>query len=195
MCIRDSLYYVLVEKTEGEAALRVHSGEPGEGLGAYMRIYLWFAGTTSLALTEKTRMIMHPNPAKHISEVADALEKWAEQERTLRVHGEDYKLPAAFKVTALRLLMSCKREQFDIMEREAKANNGDKVCEEMFADLFARVKEYAVQKRLDEIVRRESHKMETDEVSWPACWLEYVNGVGKGKGLSLIHISEPTRPY
>ena len=40
-----------------------------------MRIYLWFAGTTGLALTENTRMIMHPTPVKHMSEVADALEK------------------------------------------------------------------------------------------------------------------------
>ena len=53
----EDLYYVLVEKTEGDAALRVSSGEPGEGLRAYMRVYLWFAGTTGLALTEKTRML------------------------------------------------------------------------------------------------------------------------------------------
>ena len=104
----EGLYYVLVEKTEGDAALRVNSGEPGQGIQAYMRVYLWFAGTTGLALTEKTRVLMHPNPVKHESEIADALEKWAEQERTLRAHGDDYKLNAAFKVTALRVLMSCK---------------------------------------------------------------------------------------
>ena len=44
---------------------------------------------------------MHPSPINHESEIADALEKWAEKERTLRAHGDDYKLPAAFKVTAL----------------------------------------------------------------------------------------------
>ena len=49
----EDLYYVLVEKTEGDAALRVNSGEPGDGIKAYMRVYLWFAGTTGLALTEK----------------------------------------------------------------------------------------------------------------------------------------------
>ena len=61
----EELYYVMVEKTEGDAALRVNSGEPGNGLAAYMRVYLWFSGTTGLALTEKTRMLMHPNPPKH----------------------------------------------------------------------------------------------------------------------------------
>ena len=49
----ESLYHVLVEKTEGEAALRVMSGAPGNGVTAYMKVYLWFAGTTGLALQEK----------------------------------------------------------------------------------------------------------------------------------------------
>ena len=70
----EDLYYVLVEKTEGDAALRVNSGDPGDGIRAYMRVYLWFAGTTGLALTEKTRMLMQPTPVKHEYEVADALE-------------------------------------------------------------------------------------------------------------------------
>ena len=80
---------------------------------AYMRLYLWFAGTTGLALTEKTRQLMSPTPVKHEYEIADALEKWSEQERTLRAHGDEYKLSAAFKVTALRELMTCKTEQFE----------------------------------------------------------------------------------
>ena len=74
----ESLFYVLVEKTDGDAALRVNSGEPGEGLEAYMRVYLWFAGTTGLALTEKTRILMHPTPVKQEHEIANALERWAE---------------------------------------------------------------------------------------------------------------------
>ena len=96
------------EKTAGDATLRISSGETGDGLRAYMRLYLWFAGTTGLALTEKTRQLMSPTPVKHEYEIADALEKWSEQERTLRVHGDEYKLSAAFKMTALRMLMTCK---------------------------------------------------------------------------------------
>ena len=150
----EEIYYVLVEKTEGDAALRVNSGEPGEGLTVYMRIYLWFAGTTGLALSMKTQTIMNPMPPKHESEIADALEKWAESERTLRAHGDNYKLNAAFRVTALRILMTCKAEQFEHMEREAKAKHGDKVCDNMFDDLFARVREYAQQRRLEELTRK-----------------------------------------
>ena len=36
----EEMYYLLVEKIEGDAALRVNSGTPGQGLQAYMRIYL-----------------------------------------------------------------------------------------------------------------------------------------------------------
>ena len=80
----ENLYYVLVEKTEGDAALRVSSVEPGEGMQAYMKVYLWFAGTTGLALTEISRMVMQPVPPKNDFEIADALEKWMEQERRVR---------------------------------------------------------------------------------------------------------------
>ena len=51
----EDLYYVLVEKTEGEAALRVQSGSPGDGMEAYQKVYLWFAGTTGLALSDAPR--------------------------------------------------------------------------------------------------------------------------------------------
>merc|ERR1712023_568154 len=75
--VSENLYGILVEKSEGEAALRVNSGEPGDGIAAYMRIYLWFAGTTALALTERTQRVMSPNPVKHEAELADAIERWA----------------------------------------------------------------------------------------------------------------------
>merc|ERR1711873_360431 len=126
----------------------------GQGIEAYTRVYLWFAGTTGVAFTEKTRVLMHPTPVKHEHEIADALEKWSEHERTLRAHGDDYKLNAAFKVTALRVMMNCKREQFEFFERESRTKHGDKLCDEMFDHLLARVKEYAQQRRLEEIMKR-----------------------------------------
>ena len=57
--ISEDLYYVLVEKTEGDASIRVSSGETGDGLRAYMRLYLWFAGTMGVALTEKTQQLIN----------------------------------------------------------------------------------------------------------------------------------------
>ena len=57
--ISEDLYYVLVEETEGDANIRVSSGESGDGLRAYMRLYLWFAGTMGVALTEKTQQLIN----------------------------------------------------------------------------------------------------------------------------------------
>ena len=54
------LYSVLVDKTEGEAAQRVLSEDPGQGMAAYQRIYIWFAGTTSPALSERMTHLTRP---------------------------------------------------------------------------------------------------------------------------------------
>ena len=196
----EDIFYVLVEKTEGDAALRVNSGEPGEGLAAYMRIYLWFAGTTGLALSLKTQAIMNPTPVKHESEIADALERWSESERTLRAHGDTYRLNAAFRVTALRILMSCKNEQFEQMEREAKSKHGDKICDDMFDDLYARVREYAQQRRLEELTRKSrgtpmdigeaqvpssstySDAWNSLHCTWHGSDHDTIDALGKGKG-------------
>ena len=114
-----------------------------------MRVYLWFAGTIGLAFTEKTRMLMNPSLVMHEHEIADALERWYEQERSLRAHGDEYKLNAVFNVTALMVIMSRKREQFEFLEREARGKHDDRVSEEMFDDLFSRVRVYAQQRRLE----------------------------------------------
>ena len=195
----EDLYFVLVEKTEGDAALRVNSGEPGEGLSAYMRVYLWFAGTTGLALSLKTQAIMNPMPVKHEADLADALERWTEAERTLRAHGDNYRLNAAFRVAALRVLMTCKSEVFEQMEREAKSKHGDKVCDDMFDDLHSRVREYAQQRRLEELTRKSrGTPMDIGETqgptaatyvdasydsTWFAPEFDNIDALGKGKGL------------
>ena len=92
---------------KGEAALRISSSEPGEGLEADQRLYSWFAGTTGMALAERTRMLMGPEAPRREEDIAEALKKWCEQERLLQAHGDEYRLNAAFKFTALRVIMSC----------------------------------------------------------------------------------------
>ena len=39
------------------------------------------------------------------------------------------------------------------MQREAKAKHGDKGCDDMFDDLHAKIREYAQQRRLEELTR------------------------------------------
>ena len=95
----------------------------------------------------------------------------------MRALGKNYELNVAFKVTALRFLMSCKREQFENMEREAKSRHGDALSEPMFEDLVGRIKEYAQQRRLEESLRRSrgdpmdigalGKQTEEDWTGWP----------------------------
>ena len=96
---------------------------------------------------------MSPTAPKHEWGIADALVKRAEQERRLRAHGDDYRLNAAFKVTAIRMLMSCTRGQVDFMEQQSKSKHRDEHCDAMFDDLYSKVHEYAQQRRLDEATR------------------------------------------
>ena len=171
-----------------------------------MRVYLWFAGTAGLALTEISRMVMQPTPPAHDYEIAEALEKWMEQERRVRAHGENYRLSAAYKVTALKVLMSCKKETFESMEREAKVDHGGKQTEEMFDDLCLEVREFAQQRRLEETIRKAKgdpmviggvstsdgctpdcqSASQSDEESYTdeqwAEWDDMVAAVAKGKG-------------
>ena len=114
--LNEELYYVLVEKTEGEAAHRVGLTDTGAGLLAYQRLYLWFAGTSGLALSERVRLLMNPEPIKRDEDLDEALERWFEQNRLIAMHGSEYKLAALFKITALRIMMSKRRELFDQME-------------------------------------------------------------------------------
>ena len=107
--------------------------------------------------------------------------------------------------------MTCKAEQFEHMEREAKAKHGDKVCDNMFDDLFARVREYAQQRRLEELTRKsrgtpmdigEANASDnvvwnnvSDNATWNNTWCDNmmhhspwngmnnsVDALGKGKG-------------
>ena len=62
--IDEDLYTLLMDRTEGEAALRVRGCRPGMGCKAYMTIYKWFMGVSGQAVTERMKKIMSPNTPK-----------------------------------------------------------------------------------------------------------------------------------
>ena len=100
------LWFILCEKTEGEANRRIKgAGVKGNGLAAYMRIYSWYAGTTSMALNERSKLIMNPTPPLKEENLADALDQWHEQLETLEQHGINYELNPVYKLTDLKMLM------------------------------------------------------------------------------------------
>ena len=51
--LNEDLYFILVDKCEGEAASRVMSALRGNGLEAYQHVYLWFAGQSGMALSKR----------------------------------------------------------------------------------------------------------------------------------------------
>ena len=100
----EDLYTVLMDKTEGEAALRVRGCNPGQGVKAYMVVYKWFMGVSGQAVTDRMKRLMSPSTPKSEAEVADAIERWVESGRTLESLKSEYKLPDVFKITALEQL-------------------------------------------------------------------------------------------
>ena len=104
--IDEDLYTLLMDRTEGEAALRVRGCKPGMGCTAYMTIYKWFMGVSGQAVTERMKKLMSPITPKNEAEVADAIERWVEAARTLEGLKPEYKLPEPFTITALEQLMN-----------------------------------------------------------------------------------------
>ena len=71
----EDMYSVLMDKTEGEAWLRVKSVVSGNGQEAFVKLYKWFTGTSGQGLSERARAIMAPTPPKSEGEIAEAVDK------------------------------------------------------------------------------------------------------------------------
>ena len=72
--LNEDLFAVLMDKTTGEAYLRVKSVDSGEGIDAFVKIYKWFMGTSGMGLQDKARQIMAPIPPKSEGDIADSVE-------------------------------------------------------------------------------------------------------------------------
>ena len=114
--------------------------EEGNGIKAYARLRHWYMGTSGMAITQRTQVIMNPTVPKSEEAIADAIDKWKEQIRIMDAMGAEYALPAAFKKTALRQLMIGKaKDYYDNLE----ATKPD------IDELIAKCYEYANKKRRD----------------------------------------------
>ena len=58
--LNEDLFYILMDKCEGEAANRVLSVPKGSGIHAYQNIYLWFAGQSGMAISKRIEWVMRP---------------------------------------------------------------------------------------------------------------------------------------
>ena len=60
----EDLFYILLAKCDGEAAIKVLTVSSGDGLRAYQEIYKWYTGTSGMAMTKRAENIMNPKSAK-----------------------------------------------------------------------------------------------------------------------------------
>ncbi len=95
-------------------------------------LHRWFTEVSGLGLTEHARMLMHPAPPKREEELAEHVEMWQGKMRRLEAHGDEFKMPPAHKVNALRMLMTGKaKDYFDLWEADRDNAGPAKSYEEL----------------------------------------------------------------
>ena len=115
-----------------------------------MKIYLWYSSTSGLALQERARMIMNPQVPQKEEDIAKALESWVIESNLLENHGSKYKLPPAYKLTALKVIMGKKE---DVYDQFIKAHEGlDE--ETMVMKVVDDIRDYANRKRLEARIKK-----------------------------------------
>ena len=102
--LNEDMYSVLMDRTEGDAWLRVKSVSSGNGLAAFVKVYKWFTGTSGQGLSERARTIMAPNPPKHEGDLSESVDKWLDSLKIVQSH-RGYFLNVRLRVTALKMLM------------------------------------------------------------------------------------------
>ena len=172
--LNEDMYSVLMDKTEGDAWLRVKSVISGRGLEAFVRIYKWFAGTSGMGLSERARVIMAPTAPKSEGDIAEALDKWLEGLRLLQSH-KGYRMSIQLKVTALEMLMTGRaRDQFEIWEQDIpKVMEGDEAELQAWNELLGKVQDYATRRRLEANMQKGKSAMDVDGVDqgdWDGGW-------------------------
>ena len=152
--LNDDVYFILVDKCEGEAATRVMNAPRGRGIEAYQNIYLWFAGQSGMALTKRMQWVMSPPIPKDDNELSEGLERWITQMTTLSNIGDEFKLATTFKFAALRILMTNKVDKFDQLKDQAKGSvppgTPQSILQETIFTIFVqKLREYVTEKRLE----------------------------------------------
>ena len=203
--LEEDLYYILIEKTTGQGLEKVQATTPGQGVTAFIRLFVWFGCCSGLAIQERTRRIMNPNSPKKEEDISASLESWLEEVSLVEAHGQAYALPALYKITSLRIIMDVKRDKFDDMIQACETERDD---EKRYVMLIKMIRQYAGNRRLEATSRKsmptpmqigqvadeQCHKCEdyesqeyfpgrVDNVNQENDGWNHVDAVGKGKSL------------
>ena len=186
--LNQDLYNIIIDKAEGEAYDKVKNLKVGEGLTAYMVLHKWFTDVSGMGLAEQARKLMHPDPPKDESGLAEAIETWTDKVKRLEAHGSTFKMGPVFKMNALKSLMVGKsKEYFELWEVEKNVMYDEKSMNDFFDQVLSKVKDYARRKKLDGAVKtkvQQGHDpMDIGQIEHGAeHWHDHdVNAVG-GKG-------------
>ena len=103
------LWWVLVEKTTGDALLRVKQVTTSNGMEAFRRLHRWYGKQTDLGLAELRQSVLRPMQAKREEGTARCIEEWQESIMELRRVDPNYiDLPDAYQTAALRGILTGK---------------------------------------------------------------------------------------
>jgi len=151
--LNEDLYFILKEKTVGDAKARVNAVEPGNGLEALCKMYLWYSGTSGLAMGARMDLLMRPKPVTKPEELASALERWNEQLRFVTTHSTDdtnFTMGSELKCNALKHIMLNFPDKYESIESHVRAKGPMISGDEKFSIIEQEIREFAIRKRLDE---------------------------------------------
>ena len=151
------LWWVLIEKTSGEALQRVKGTKRGEGMEAYRRLHQWYARQTTMTMQELRMKVMRPGQARNEGEVAQKLEEWTEAKIELdRMEKNGDGLPEQWQVAAVRGILAGKiKEHMDLRMAEKELG---------IEELVREVRKYAGMRRAEAKGKRNDDAMDVDQV-------------------------------
>ena len=149
----EKISFVLVDKCEGDARLRIRTKKNGRGILQFIELYKWFMGTSGEGLSQRAVKIMTPTAPKNEADIAAAIDRWCTQLEAIERHGKCHQLADVYKVAALKSMMIGKaRDYFETLE------------DMKFDDVLKKCKDYSVRKRLEHAAKKNDNDMDLDNV-------------------------------
>ncbi len=151
------MWQILIDKAEIEAHHKIKMLPNGQRVVAYGVMHRCFADVSGLGLAEQARRLMHPDIQIHPRERMSLRSIWQGKMRRLEAHGKVFKLAPAFKINALRMLMTGKAtEYFALWEADRETSDAAK----SYGELLSKVKDHSRRRKLDSSAK-EGCNMET----------------------------------
>ena len=138
--VKSDLAWVLTDKLGENLAELIRKHEQN-GLRSFKKLYTWSVDISSNAKHESMGKIMHPDRVKQGCDLADAIEKWDQDQLNLLKVDPKSELPESFRLSAFKKLLPA--EVLDHIENQMETSLSDN-----YAEVRKRVYNWALKKRL-----------------------------------------------